>query len=277
MEFPRLSPSVARALLRGCPRDAWRAHRLLGGEVSPPTLSMQRGLLIEMLIQRDHSRVEVVDASDFRTAVARERRDAALASGRIPVLRGDFDALSDAAANQIRPRIHAALGGLASAFESANQQRRIEWEDPESGCLCSGVLDALDVSHDDATIFEMKVVGGELSDAVLARRAADGAWAMQVMAYADAVAFGLERVVSSTDIVVIAIQSEHPWSVRAFRFDAEWREFARREWRAACALWMRCVGRGEWWDWSDVGIATLTAPSWVLSGSAASAIAAMEG
>jgi hypothetical protein len=91
-EIPRLSPSVAKHLLRA-PSIAYHHHRLLGGVQTETTADMQDGNILERMIT-GHGLNEIVcvDAKDWRTKAAQELRAQVEASGGIAVLVDRYDA-----------------------------------------------------------------------------------------------------------------------------------------------------------------------------------------
>lgn len=257
---PRLSPTVAKALLR-CPAEAWRIHRMLGGERDAPTPAMVDGLVMEHCILGGDDRLAVIDAPDYRSASAREARDAALASGLTPVLRSRLDACAVAAV-VIRDRIAEAVGSdLYSRLCSASIQHRIEWDDSETSCACVGVLDALHIADHDAVIFDLKSVSDAHPDNVV-NAAYRGGWHLQAAAYRSAVLH--DAGIELTKMIFVCFEREHPHYVSCVTLSREWMEMGDSLWRRACAVWRECVARGSWSSYSARGVIELDAAPWQL-------------
>lgn len=88
-ESPSLSSSIVNDLIARSPAHAWLNHPKLGGSANQATRPADIGTVAHALLFGGGEAIDVVDAADWRTKVAREQRAASEAAGRISVLSKD--------------------------------------------------------------------------------------------------------------------------------------------------------------------------------------------
>src|SRR5437764_951763 len=87
--------------------------------------------------ERQAQGIVVIEAGDYRTAKAREARDAARAEGKVPLLPYQFDIVR-AIAGSIRAHPIACR-----AFAGGDAEVTLTWHDPETGVPCKARPDYL--------------------------------------------------------------------------------------------------------------------------------------
>ena len=88
---PSLSSSVAATIIDDSPRHGWIAHPRLNPTPSKdPTREMEVGTAVHALLLGRGSIVEI-EANDYKTAAAKEKRAAAYKSGVSPILSADLE------------------------------------------------------------------------------------------------------------------------------------------------------------------------------------------
>lgn len=254
-EIPRLSPTIAHKLLTESPLAAWAAHRLLGNIKKSPSKTQIEGRMWHAAILGDAHDIVVVDYDDFRSNAAKELYAAALAKDKIPVARPIFDAL-EPAAMRIRENIRALDIMLDGSVEE-----RVEWSETVNGIevLCSGYVD----HHLDDEIHEVKTGKTATSEREAANLICRNHALMQGVAYPEALK------ISEHDFIYVFVQTQEPYSVTPVKLDPAFREMANMRWQRALSIWSKCLEKGtEREHWPDVtrsNIATIAAPSWMLS------------
>lgn len=223
----RLSPSVANILLDRSPLHAWHYHRLLGGAEREATASMENGTLLHhlVLVGGDSDKLAIIDADDFRTKVAREKRDAARAEGKTPIIARHFAESKDAA-EIIRRRIELLgipIGELAT-------ERRYEWE--ADGVLCSGVVDGVGA----ACAYELKSTD-DANPRACRRSIEMYGYHVQAAAYREA---------TGMPVVFIFAESDAPHDVTLIELGGALTEIGDRRWAKAKRLWAGCLASGVW-------------------------------
>src|SRR5574341_1408461 len=124
---PSFSASLAHVLLTKSPRHAWIAHPRLNPAWQPEaTEQTEFGTIAHaLLLERDESRVVVVDAADWRTNAAKEQRARARAEGKFPILAEKFATVRAMVTEGL-----AAIGRsseMARVFADGEPERTLVW------------------------------------------------------------------------------------------------------------------------------------------------------
>lgn len=175
--------------------------------------------------------------------------------GKVVLDQEDLDlCLSIRDAVWAHPMAREILGGRRMAEASA------WWEDPETGLLCKGRMDAICVLGSDTVVVDLKTTR-DASPRAFARDAANFGYHFQGAYYLG----GLDALVSrERRWVLIAAEKTPPDLVAVYEFDWESLEAGRREVRAALTLWKECSDSGIWPGY-PIEIQTLELPRWALS------------
>jgi hypothetical protein len=266
-EIPRLSASVAHRLLSVSPLEAWAKHRLLGGQAeAPPTASQLEGRLWHAMLLEGGAGVEVIDAKDFRTNAAKEKRDLAAAEGKIPVTALKFQAMQPAV-----KAIEEEMLRFGIEFGSQKVEHRIEWEEQTingDDVACSGFVDTFKLDRGWLDIYDLKTgsSGTSIDDAV--RLIANSHSLLQEPAYRSGLSdqLGIDR--ERSELTYVFVQTEAPYSVTPVTLSGDFREMAEIRWRRALEIWNRCLTKGtgrECWPGPVENITPISAPGWLLA------------
>jgi hypothetical protein len=115
---PSLSSSIANLVINKSLLHAWRVHpRSPLFEESALGAAADRGSAAHSVLFGGR-RIEAIDAEDWRTATAREARDAARTKGSIPLLAKEMPGLA-AMIEPARQRFHELHGGAYHCEQSA--------------------------------------------------------------------------------------------------------------------------------------------------------------
>ncbi len=231
---PSLSSHAAMTIISESLMHAWRRHprsplftaRTLGA-------AADRGSAAHALLFGGKE-VEAIDAEDFRTGAAREARDRARASGRIPLLAKDAHALA-AMIEPARERFAELYGRPFLAEQSALWRAGDGWRRAR--------MDSL--SADRGMIVDYKTTEGAVDPLSCERRIADMGLQIQAAAYVE------------------AVEALHPELTGRVRFIFQWQEqrapyalsppmemseaflsLGRAQWQAACHLWDKAIRHG---------------------------------
>lgn len=138
---PTLSASVAKLIVSRTPLHARHAHPLLNPDlVRGDDEKFDIGNAAHSLMLHDPKNFVIVDAPDWRTKDARERRDAARTAGKIPLLAEQWErvgSMVESAREQLAT--HAEASG---AFTNGKPEQTLIWEE-EDGVVCRARLDWL--------------------------------------------------------------------------------------------------------------------------------------
>lgn len=129
---PSLSASVAHTLITESPIHAFVQHpRLNKGRIDGGSTKMDIGTIVHgLVLEGDESRLVIIEASDYRTKVAQETRDAARLAGLVPVLAGDMGMIHEIVAAAKSAIAHSEL---AEAFTPAagKPEQTLIWQEGE--------------------------------------------------------------------------------------------------------------------------------------------------
>lgn len=230
---PSLSASCAKLVIDKSLLHAWTYHpRNPSAEPFTPTTAMDIGKAVHALIFGG-AKIVVIDAASYMTKAAKEARDAAHATGAIPILASRLSDL-EKMANLARERFDGLYGGEYHA------ERVAIWKCPRSGGWRRGMLDSSAKSA--PIIVDFKTTEASVDDQACVRRIFDHGLHIQAAAYAE------------------AMECLNPeWSGRV-RFFFQWQEqtapfalsrpiemgeaamtLGREQWRQAGPLWDAAV------------------------------------
>lgn len=240
---PSASSGVLRTLVQRSPEHAWMTHPRLNmvRKDKSSTEAMNRGTILHALVLNTPHPHRVLHVADYRSAAARDQRDAALAAGLIPVKADDMEELEDVA-SAIRSRL-LALPEVWSAMQAAISEGMSEatliWQ--ERGVLCRCRYDTLPPATYRAT-YDLKFTGLSAEPDAFGKKVT-GDYAFQADLYPRAVrALRGDRPL----FVFLAAETEAPYGVSLHALDPEAADLARQKVDAALAQWAECLRSGEW-------------------------------
>lgn len=242
---PSLSASMAHLLVNHSPHHAWHAHPRL----NPNFVREEKGIFDlgqtthSLILEGDSSRLQVIDAPDWRTKIAQTARDEARAAGRIPLLTKDFvrvEAMMLAVGRQLAVRNDAP-----PLFTAGKAEQTLVWE--ERGIQCRARLDWL---HDDlSAIDDLKTVGRSANPMEWSRSPlwANGA-DIQVAFYLR----GLKHLTGKDALFrFVLVESSPPHAVSVVSLDTSALDLGRAKVDRAIDLWGHCLKTGNWPGYSS--------------------------
>lgn len=277
---PSLSPSVAHLLVTRSARHAWHAHPKLNPAWQPEaTAESDLGSIAHALfLERDASRVVVVEADDWRTKVAKEARDTARAEGKLPILAAKYGAVE---AMVVEVRRAVADSELADVFADGQAEQTMLWQESLAGELCSeeareGMAPGEPPAHiwcrtrpdwqsaDRRVLVDYKTTGGNAEPDAWARTQLLG------MGYEMQAAFGVRAVsivahVHEPAFVFVVQETDSPYAVSFVSLTPAWLAWAEHKRRAAVAQWAHCLTRDSWPGYPSQ-IAYAEPPGWAMAG-----------
>lgn len=259
-EQPSLSASIASVLIHQSPAHAHSVHPRLGGVKPKTTKDMDQGALIHRLLLDAGPGLEVIDAADYRTNAAKEKRDEARSLGRIPVLAG---ALSEATAiaKILRKRIEAL--GLNIDLASGHRETVICWqpETPHGRIWCRSKLDWHDPRY--GLIVDLKKTVNA-HPAALERSSITYGYEIQAAAYREAFHAVHDGWIGRDQFLFLFCELEPPFAVTAAEMAGSMSQLGTDRWERAKATWAQCLKTNAWPDYGP-GIARLEAPAWAMN------------
>lgn len=229
-----LSSTGARALLRSPAHYAWqqehRAERAVfdvGHAVHAVVLGVGMG-------------IERLEFDSFRSAAARDARDAARNDGKVPILEADWApiaAMCDAVL------AHPVARGLLEQPGKAEQS--VFAADPDTGVWLRGRVDFLpdDLADRPTVLVDLKTAV-TADPGAFGRSAAEYGYDIQSQWYQHVLR--LARGDTDTEFVFIVVEKQPPHPVCVIELDAEFAAIGRVRMRRAIDLFRACRDAGEW-------------------------------
>ena len=247
-----LSVSGAKKLLPpSCPA---KFKALLGVEEHRPQFDV--GKAFHAAVLGNGSEVVVVDADSWRSAAAREARDAAYTAGKVPLLIEDA-AVVEAMAESVRRHDtarHLFVGGASevSAF----------WVDEATGVQCKARFDYLPEKQEGRRLIVPDLKSAVSADpGEFSRAAARFGYVMQQVHYSNALRhLGIE---ADPAFLFVVVEKEPPHLVNVGQFAEE--DDIRATATAldkALRLYRDCTATDTWPGWP--GVTDLSLPTWHL-------------
>jgi len=254
--LPTLSASIAKILVEKTPAHAYARHPRLGGTSRPSTPAMDRGHIIHAILSGEEPNVNIIDAADFKRQWAREQRDAAVASGMIPVLSHKIDALRERAG-----KLSEALDVAGFKAEGGTFEQTVVWTETSSlgPVLCRGRMDYFIEST--GSIFDFKTVENAHPDACAAHMIRYGS-AIQEAAYTSAITKLLPALAGRVSFQFLFCETEEPFAVLPATSAGSMRQLGESRWMQAVEIWARCQKNNHWPGYAPT---QLHAPSWAVA------------
>lgn len=245
------SSSAAKTLIARSPAHAKAGYR------KAPTSAMERGDIVHRLVLGRGKDYQIVQASDWRTNVAKQQRDEARAHGLVPVLADDFEGYC-AAAEAIR--VQLAERGIVLDGRS---EQAITWvEHTDFGDVtCKAMFDH--VWLDTGLIMDLKTTA-DASPSSVERIAENLGYGIQSSAYTRALAALRPALAGRIKYAFAFCETDEPYALNLCEPDGVFRELGERRWQRAVREWARCTHDNHWPSYGPASN-QLTAPTWALS------------
>lgn len=237
-DSPSLSASIAHILCTQSPAHAKAAHPKLNPDlVREEEDKFSIGTCAHALLLQGDDIAVVVDAPDWRTKTAQEERDTARATGRVPLLAGQWERVQ-AMVKSAREQLvsHEAAPPL---FTEGAAEQTLVWDD--GGVLCRARLDWLRDDH--ATIDDYKSTSASADPAKWVRTAYGFGADVQVAMYLR----GAEAILGVRPEFRYVVQETYPpYALSVVNLAPSALAIADDKVTHALATWKRCLEADEW-------------------------------
>ena len=255
---PSLNAGTAHRLITASPLHAWTQHpRLNPAYESDQSSRLDLGTIAHaVILERDHSRIAIIDADDWRTKAAKEKRDEAREAGKLPILAKDM-----AAVEAMEQAARAAIldSELATDFTDAIPEQTLIWED--EGIWCRSRPDK--ATADWRILFDYKTVAGSASPTGFGKAILTHGYDLQAALALRGVAhLGLSQ---RSSFIFVVQEIEPPYAVSFVSLSPEWLKFAEDKLRMAMSIWKGCLRTNDWPAYSHQ-IAYLEPPPYAVIG-----------
>lgn len=264
-EVPTLSSSCAATLINRSPFHAWLEHPRLGKCRDEETEAMSAGTLLHALVLgKGLDRIAVLDVDDYRTKDAKAARDAAIAAGRTPIKRAQFEA-----AERLATDVRAELTDRGIVLDGASEVAVTWTETATDGTpvQCRAQLDH--VKPEAGIIYDLKTCRSAHPRAIQSHIIEYG-YDVQHAAYTSALRKlhpELAGKMRMEFLFVETLPEGAPRRVLLARvaLDGMFRELGARRWQRAIDEWAACLRTKRWPDYYGGNVVEIQAPGWILS------------
>jgi PDDEXK-like domain of unknown function (DUF3799) len=261
-EKPSLSSSIAKVILGKTPKHAWIEHPRLNPDYAARKARRDKkngdkfdiGSVVHELLLGRGGGLEIIDAEDFRTKDARQRRDDARMAGLTPILAHQY-----AEAQQIA---NSATGGLKEmgidlADNRNHNETVIVWD--MHGLPCRSMIDSF--GPDPTQIWDIKTTNTGLSEAAISRAIVNNGYDLSAAFYLKGMAALFPHLAGRLVFRWIFVETEEPYEIRVVEADATTLHFGDRKANAALEKWCVCMANNEWPGWPRV-VTKSVYPAW---------------
>lgn len=256
-----LSRSAAVLMHQRSPRHAYDVHPRLGGKQRPSTDAYDFGTLVHALLLGDGDDIEAIDAPDYRTKVAREKRDAARAANKVPVLAHKLEPADEAAC---LASMELLARGMWVRDPDAYREVTFLWErETAHGPIwCRARLDYLSFHGGYANIWDLKTT--QSADVEYCARVAHRyGYDVQAAAYVDAVETAFPEFAGRCRFRLAYLELNEPTiAVACHSLGPTYADRGRRIWHEMAEKWGECMADNNWPGYDD---GLLIAPGWLES------------
>ncbi|BBU22136.1 PD-(D/E)XK nuclease-like domain-containing protein [Mycobacterium xenopi] len=246
-----LSASGARLLLSAPAKYAWQLDH-----PREPATHFDIGTLVHTLVLGCGDEIEVVDAEDWRSKHARECRDKARETGRVPILRADYDAAVDM---RDAVKIHHRLA--AELFDAGEPEMSMWVRDPATGVRLRARPDWM--TQRDGRLWLVDLKTCQSADPREFGRTANHLGYHVQMAWYVTVARLLELDPNPVFLFVL-VEKTPPHLVSVVELDADAYQLGYRRMREAIDVFRACRDWDEWPGYAaDSEIVPVALPQWV--------------
>lgn len=242
---PSLTQSIAKLLIDRSPAHAWHAHPRLNAahEAWNPT-RFDLGNAAHWHLTGRGRMMEVVEADDWRTKAAQAARAEAITTGRLAVLRKDFDRAGDMAAAALDQLDHL---GIAIDWhpDAGSGEAVIAWrDDARNGIWCRALIDWL--PHDRAVVYDYKTTRASAAPHAVGARIADDGWCVQAAMHECGLDALEPQHAGRRKHRFVVQECEPPYALTVVELTEGDLTLGRKQLAYALDLWQRCMETSAW-------------------------------
>jgi hypothetical protein len=249
-----LSASGAKRLIApGCP--ALFKHWL--DNPQPPTDAMEFGTATHTELFGVGQGYDVVDAKDWKSRAAQEKRTKIREAGLVPLLRKQHEQVTAMVA---AVRAHPTAGALLDG-DSGNAEVSLFWADDDTGVLRRCRVDWLTQLANGRTVAVDYKTAESAAPERLPRSFDNFGYHLSAAWYLDGIrALHLDDNEPAAFLHIVQMKTP-PYPVTVTELDANALRIGGLQGREAIEIFQRCTETGEWPAWSDE-VVPLSLPRW---------------
>jgi hypothetical protein len=223
---------------------------------------MDVGSIIHGILLGGGAEVKEIDAENFRTKAAQDKRDEARTAGKIPILKHKYESIK-IAAEQMRGSICVATG---LDFSQVRTELTAIWNSDD--CPCRARLDSLSPTLD---IYDLKTCS-DASTSATDRGVFSFGYFRQAAANVEAVETLIEGSAGRVKFHCLFTETTPPYGVIDVTLDGAFMDLGARQWKRAKTIWAQCLKEEKFPNYAATKI--VHAPAYALNDEMGAAIAA---
>lgn len=251
---PSLSASIIKPLLYQSPLHAWYQHPRLNPAYEPEQkAAYDIGSAAHALILQDPHVFEIVDASDWRKKENQEKRDIAYATGKIPLLKDQYQMVLDMSVRAIEQLAKHECG---NTFDGKGKSEvTLIWQEGNVWCRCR--IDY--IAENGKDFYDYKTTDQSANPENAGRVVFNLGYDITSAFYKRGIRkiFGIEN----PQYRFVIQEKEPPYALSVCALDPMAEALADRKIDEAIRLWGECLRSDSWPTYSDK-IAYVGAPAW---------------
>jgi len=259
-----LHQSFAGRLVGLSPLHAW--HRAFGAVPGDEEYSEARSFgQVAHSVLLGGGDLAVIDAPDWRTAAARERRDEALSAGKTPILKARYQQ-----ALELAVKVPAALEANGCPALTGKSEATAIWR--KNGIWCQSRLDHVIIpapkkSFSGALIYDFKFTTTEATKRACERKFIGLGYDVQHAAYVEAIEHIYPRLRDRVKMTFVFVEVNPPHAIRVMPVGGTMRMSGMVRWAEAREKWAQYLEKygteKPWPGYADNG-EPAECPAWAL-------------
>ena len=255
LALPAVGSSTVHTLLTKSPYHAWHQSYLNPQRKREDSEQADNGTIAHaLLLENSEDGLTIIDADDWRTKAAKEKRDEAWAAGKTPILERKLPPIREMVKVA---KEYVAQSEIAGIFENGSAEVVGQWNEGKMACR----LRADWLTTDRLTILDYKST---------ATNAEPNAWVRQLMSmgYGTQAAWycrGMTKIEGKTPrFVFLAQENEAPYACSLTSPAPSLMALESDRVKEAIAIWNECLETGKWLSYPS-NICYAEAPGWALA------------
>lgn len=252
-ELPSLNYSTAKLLETESEWHAWKAHPRLGGEGFVSTPAMDKGSIIHaLLLGQKLDSLEIIDANDYRKKDTKALRDTAKSSGKLVILKREWDEINGAI-----PMMRENLKTAGIVLDGHRELTAI-WE-------AGGALNRTRIDHVTKELtFPIDLKCTESANPrFLDKHIVEMCYDIQGAAIIEAIETIEPELVGRVNFADVFIETEYPYFVVKATHSESMKELGRSRWQRNRRKWNNCISTNTWRGF--VNDVIVHAPNWAIN------------
>ena len=251
-DTPLFSYSTAKTLLQKSPYHAWLNHPKLGNQRElKSSKAMDIGNIIHKLLLGVGADIVEIDADNYKTKIAREKRDEAYMNGQVPILPNEMREI-EKMLGIYKPQIEQQCPEF---FGEHDSELSVYWE-MNNGVKCQSRFDWS--NRKSGQQIDLKTTN-DVNPEKLMRNIVQFGYEIQESMYTMAAEQIWPELAGRIDFSFLFLETEPPYQVSLVHLDSSFKWLGEQKAFRAADTWKECILTD---NWPSYGKQIISAPQW---------------